>query len=65
MREVDHDLGLLPEIPNDQVQHIVRQRLNKFKDKVQRILDGSSASNQNRFHSDWTKLCEQFQRAPL
>jgi len=63
MREVDHDLGLLPEIPNDKVQHIVRQRLNKFKDEVQRILDGSSASNQNRFHGKWTKLCQQFLRA--
>lgn len=61
MQDVDKQLALLPETPNDKVQHIVRQHLTKFSTEVQKTLDGTSFSS--NFHSDWTRLCHHFERA--
>ena len=59
--EVDRGLEMLPEIPSNKVQHIVRRDLTKFSNEVTKILQGNS--NLNLFHSDWMRLCDQFLKA--
>jgi hypothetical protein len=58
---VDAQLGQLPELPNDNVQHVVRQCLQEFSNGVRRILEGGQASNE--FLSDWTQLSLDFAEA--
>lgn len=58
---VDAKLAKLPELPNDNVQHVVRQCLQGFSDGVRRILEGGPASNE--FLSDWTQLSLDFAEA--
>lgn len=55
---VDTQLSQLPELPNDNVQHVVRQCLHEFSNGVRRILEGGPASND--FLSDWTQLSLDF-----
>ncbi|KAH7346373.1 P-loop containing nucleoside triphosphate hydrolase protein [Rhexocercosporidium sp. MPI-PUGE-AT-0058] len=59
-QEVDEQLALLPEVPNDRVQHIVRRELHEFSNRVQELLANGSTSVRNSFHSEWKKLCHQF-----
>ncbi|PVH87753.1 P-loop containing nucleoside triphosphate hydrolase protein [Cadophora sp. DSE1049] len=61
-REVDEQLALLPEVPNDKVQHIVRRELHEFSNRVQSLVTSSSTSAYS-FHSEWKKLCQQFLKA--
>lgn len=61
-REVDEQLALLPEVPNDKVQHIVRRELHEFSNRVQNLVTSSSTSA-NSFHSEWKRLCQQFLKA--
>jgi hypothetical protein len=62
-QEVESELASLPETPNDRVQHIVRQKLTAFSNEVRRIFDGTSLSNNNKLHSEFTMLCRQFLKA--
>ncbi|KAK0121145.1 hypothetical protein ONS96_011324 [Cadophora gregata f. sp. sojae] len=61
-REVDEQLALLPEVPNDKVQHIVRRELHEFSHRVQNLVTSSSTSAYS-FHSEWKLLCRQFLKA--
>lgn len=55
---VDAQLAQLPELPNNNVQHVVRQCLGDFSDGVRRILEGASSCNE--FLSEWTQLSTDF-----
>ena len=55
---VDSQLAHLPELPNENVQHVVRQCLQSFSNGVQRLLEGGQASNE--FLSEWTQLSLDF-----
>lgn len=59
--EVDRLLNALPELPNHNVQHIVRAQLQKFSNGVQRLLEGGSTSNS--FLSAWSQLSIDFRDA--
>jgi len=61
-REVDEQLALLPEVPNDKFQHIVRRELHEFSNRVQNLVTSSSTSAYP-FHSEWKRLCQQFLKA--
>jgi protein subunit release factor B len=61
--QVDDELSRLPETPSNQVQHIVRQHLTKFSQAAKDLLDGSTISQNNKFHSEWKNLYRQFQKA--
>ena len=61
-REVDEQLALLPEVPTDKVQHIVRRSLHEFSNRVQALVTSSSTSAYS-FHSEWKRLCQQFLKA--
>ena len=61
-REVDEQLALLPEVPTDKVQHIVRRSLHEFSNRVQALVKSSSTSAYS-FHSEWKRLCQQFLKA--
>jgi len=63
VRLVDTQLNLLPELPNDNVQHVVRQRLQEFSNGVQGILEGSRSSSSNNFLSQWSELSTDFAEA--
>ncbi|KAF4635793.1 hypothetical protein G7Y89_g2297 [Cudoniella acicularis] len=58
---VDHKLSALPELPEENVQHVVRERLSAFSNGVRRILEGGSSANQ--FLSSWSELSHQFRDA--
>jgi hypothetical protein len=49
----------LPEEINDNASAIVRDRLSEIKSGIRDLLDGSS----KKFHSEWSQVCNQFQRA--
>ncbi|RDL37144.1 uncharacterized protein BP5553_04577 [Venustampulla echinocandica] len=63
--KVDEELSLLPKLDTEKVQHTVRQRLIKFSSEIRTLLDGNgtSAAYSTTFHSDWKRLCYQFQKA--
>jgi hypothetical protein len=61
--QVDDELSRLPETPKDKVQHIVRQHLTKFSLAAKDLLDGTTISRNNKFHSEWKRLYGQFQKA--
>jgi hypothetical protein len=53
----------LPELPFNNVLHIVLQRLSAFSTNVRGVLEGGAAHNE--FQSSWRKLGEQFREAVL
>lgn len=58
--EVDRLLDALPPLPNHNVQHKVRDRLQVFSNKVQRLLEGGP---DNSFLSPWSQLSIDFRDA--
>lgn len=60
---MESQLRLLPAPIIDNVQHLVRQRLSRFSNAVQRLLDGTSVDYGAKFQSDWNTLCVQFRDA--
>jgi hypothetical protein len=61
--EVDRELNLIPEIAQNKVQFIVRQELANFSREAEDVLDGVPGRQKHVFHSDWKRLCHQFQKA--
>jgi hypothetical protein len=57
-QHVNAQLSRLPELPNDNVQHVVRQCLQEFSNGVRDILEGGH--DQNQFLSDWSQLSIDF-----
>ncbi|KAH6679785.1 P-loop containing nucleoside triphosphate hydrolase protein [Halenospora varia] len=61
IRIVDEKLSRLPELPADNVQHVVRERLSAFSTGVRRILEGGSSAHE--FLSPWGELTVDFRKA--
>lgn len=60
---IDQELQNLPDLPSDNVLLIVIQHLSVFSGDMQKILNGGS--DHNTFHSNFSKLCDQFREAVL
>lgn len=60
-KEVDDALNALPELPNNNVQHVVRAHLQQFSNGVQRQLEGGATSND--LLSSWSQLSTHFRDA--
>jgi hypothetical protein len=60
-QQVELKLSHLPELPGNNVQHVVRQCLQQFSNGVKSILEGGATSN--GFLSDWTQLSNDFAEA--
>jgi len=56
---VEESLARLPELPNQNVQHVVRRCLGDFSSEVQKFLDGGP-STQHNFSSSWANLAKEF-----
>jgi hypothetical protein len=61
LQKVDERLADLPELPNENVQHVVRERLADFSNGVQRLIEGGPQSNE--FLSSWSELSNDFRDA--
>lgn len=58
---VENALRALPPLPRRNIQHVVRDRLQRFSNGVQRLLEGGAASN--GFLSAWSQLSIDFRDA--
>lgn len=64
--DVENHLSRLPEVSDDRAEEAVRQALFEFSRAVRSLLDGGldfQSTRSNSFHSGWTRLCHQFQKA--
>ena len=59
--EVDTALMSLPKLPDDDVQHVVTVRLQRFSNGVSNLLEGGPRSN--GFLSSWAQLAKDFRDA--
>src|ERR1700710_211959 len=55
---VDDSLRHLPDLPSQNVQHVVRQCLQEFSNGVRSLLEGGT--NSNAFLSEWSTLSTDF-----
>jgi hypothetical protein len=62
-REIDSQLLELPELPAQNILHVVLQHLAQFTTNMQNLLDGSSSHND--FQSSWRTLCKNFRETVL
>jgi hypothetical protein len=62
-REIESQLLELPELPSQNILHMVLQHLSQFSADVRNLLDGGASYND--FQSSWAKLCAQFHETIL
>src|SRR5277367_159874 len=61
--EIDAQLSELPELPTENILHMVLQHLSQFSANIQNLLDGGASYNE--FQSSWAKLCAHFRTTLL